>query len=76
MIAKDMFEKLGYAKLVFNDFIVYVKGNYIMFHIIEFHFKNKIVYSYKTTEAGNAIKILTVDELKAINQQMKELGWI
>lgn len=75
--AREMFKKLGYEKQVYDDFIVYVKGNYIMFHIIEFHLKNKIVQSHREDcEIGNVIKSLTVDELKAINQQCKELGWL
>lgn len=77
MTAKEMFEKLGYEKQVYDDFIVYVKGNYIMFHIIEFHLKNKIVQSHREDcEIGDVIKSLTVDEFKAIHQQMKELGWL
>lgn len=72
-----MFKKLGYEKQVYDDFIVYVKGNYIMFHIIEFHLKNKIVQSHREDcEIGIVIKSLTVDELKAIIQQAKELGWL
>lgn len=48
-----------------------------MFHIIEFHLKNKIVQSHREDcEIGNVIKSLTVDELKAIIQQAKELGWL
>lgn len=77
MNGEEMFKKLGYEKQVYDDFIVYVKGNYIMFHIIEFHLKNKIVQSHREDcEIGIVIKSLTVDELKAIQQQMKELGWL
>lgn len=74
--AREMFKKLGYEKQVYDDFIVYVKGNYIMFHIIEFHLKNKIVQSHREDcEIGDVIKSLTVDEFKAIQQQMRELRW-
>lgn len=77
MNAREMFKKLGYEKQVYDYFIVYVKGNYIMFHIIEFHLKNKIVQSHREDcEIGDVIKSLTVDELKAINKQCEELGWI
>lgn len=41
-----------------------------------FHLKYRMVRSYTEFEAGEAIKGLTVNELKAVNQQMEELGWI
>ncbi len=74
--AKGMFKKLGYTKRVLDDRIFYGNGNYIMRHIIEFNLKDKIVYSCTEYETGNAIKSLTVNELKAIQKQMEELGWI
>lgn len=76
MNASKMFEKLGYTKHVSDNRIVYENGNYIMRDIIEFHLKDRIVYSCTEYEAGNAIKGLTVNELKAVQQQMRELGWI
>ena len=76
MTAREMFEKLGYTKHVSDNRIIYENGNYIMCHIIEFNLKDKIVYSCTEYEAGNAIKGLTLNELKAIQRQMKELGWI
>ena len=77
MNAEEMFKKLGYTKRrAFDDFIVYEKGNYIRLNVIEFHLRTEIVHSYVESAVGNLIKNLTVDELKAINQQCKELGWI
>lgn len=76
MKAKEMFKKLGYTNRIFEDFIVYEKGNYIRLNVIEFHLRTEIVHSYIESAAGNEIKSLTVDEIKAINQQCKELGWI
>lgn len=77
MTAREMFKKLGYKKRTFGDYIVYEKGDYISLNVIEFHLKNKIIQSYiEECELGNVISGLTVDELKAINQQCKELGWI
>lgn len=77
MNAEQMFKELGYTKRGFDDFIVYEKGDYISLNVIEFHLKNKIIQSYiEECELGNVISGLTVDELKAINQQCKELGWI
>lgn len=76
MNAEKMFKELGYTKRGFDDFIVYEKGDYISLNVIEFHLKNKIIQSYiEECELGNVISGLTVDELKAINQQCKELGW-
>ena len=76
MNAREMFENLWYTKHVYDNRVVYESGSYIMRDIIEFNLKDGIVYSYTEYEAGNAIKGLTVNELKAVNQQMKELGWI
>lgn len=76
MNAREMFENLWYTKHVSDNRIVYENGNYIMRDIIEFHLKDRIVYSCTEYEAGNAIKGLTVNEIKAINQQCKELGWL
>ena len=77
MNAEKMFKELGYTKRSFDDFIVYEKGDYISLNVIEFHLKNKIIQSYiEECELGNVISGLTVDELKAINQQCKELEWI
>ena len=76
MNAGEMFENLWYTKHVYDNRIVYENGNHIMRDIIDFNLKDRIVHSYTEYEAGNAIKGLTVNELKAVNQQMKELGWI
>lgn len=75
MNAKEMFKKLGYKKRAFGDCIFYEKGS-IMCHIIQFNLKDKNFYSYTQCGMANAIQSLTVDKLKAIQQQMKELGWI
>jgi hypothetical protein len=75
MNAKEMFESLGYKKRAFGDCIFYEKGS-IMRHIIQFNLKNKTFYSYTGCGMANSIKTLTANELKAVQQQMKELGWI
>ncbi|RGU94018.1 hypothetical protein DWW32_00455 [Holdemanella biformis] len=74
MNAKEMFEKLGYKKYASGDCIFYEKGS-IMRHIIQFDLKNKIFYSYTSCGMANQIKSLTANELKAVQQQMNELGW-
>ena len=54
---------------------MYEKGS-IMRYIIQFNLKDKIFYSYTECGMANSIKSLTANELKAIQQQMEELGWI
>lgn len=75
MTARDMFKKLGYKKRTFGDCIVYEKGS-IMRYIIQFNLKDKTFYSYTECGMANSIKILTANELKAVNKQVEELGWI
>lgn len=72
--AEQMFNDLGYEKRVFDDFIMYEKGDYTRLKIIEFHLRAEIVHSYIEYAVGNAIKNLDVDELKAINKQCEELN--
>jgi len=75
MTAREMFKKLGYKKCAFGDCISYEKGS-IMRYIIQFNLKDKIFYSYTECGMANSIKSLTANELKAVQQQMNELGWI
>lgn len=76
--AEQMFEKLGY-KLVRNN--MYEKLNLMCYKIdlydndsssIVFNLNDKTFFVYHYCEP----KDVTMDELKAINQQCKELGWI
>ena len=81
MSAKDMFKELGYKKLIKHEtYMFYIKklivnpkyeSDYIH---LEFNFKNKTIN--KTYGDDNSVSDITLDELKAINQQCKELGWI
>ena len=68
MTAKEMFEELGYTQKIKNiredAVIVYGKVE----AIISFD-ENKQVYKEGTTS------IITLDEWKAINRQIEELGW-
>lgn len=75
MTAREMFKKLGYKKRAFDNCIIYEKGS-IMRYIIQFNLKDKIFYSYTECGMANSIKSLTANELKAVQQQMNELGWI
>lgn len=75
MNAKKMFKKLGYKKYASGDCIFYEKGS-IMPHVIQFNLEDKIFESYTKCGMANQIKSLTANELKAVQQQMNELGWI
>lgn len=76
--AEQMFEELGY-KLVRNN--MYERLNLMCYRIdlynddsssIVFKLEDKTFFVYHYCEP----KYVTMDELKAINQQCKELGWI
>ena len=68
MSAREMFENLGYEYRKSSIMIQYIYGN-----------ENIVFWLYEhTITAGwyNDAKKIDVDEFKAIQQQMKELGWI
>lgn len=60
-----MFENLGWEKFEASAFIEYRKGWAIMFNLIE-----KEVNAYTQNNA------LLPEEVRAIYQQMSELGWL
>jgi hypothetical protein len=76
MSAKEMFEALGYELIQDSiDWLTY-SANYEKWyeHNIDFNKKEKqIRISGGIVAMG---RIITLDELKAINQQCKELGWL
>lgn len=66
MSAKEMFEKLGYKQEQKNNWIIYYDdANSIVF------MDDKSFYKRYYYDAGD----ITIEELQAINQQVKELGW-
>lgn len=65
MNAEQMFKELGWEKFEASAFIEYRKGWAIMFNLIE-----KEVNAYTQNNA------LLPEEVRAIYQQMKELGWL
>lgn len=68
MTAREMFEKLGY-KYRKNDLVI----EYLYFdECIAFWINQRKFYA----AWGNEPKDIDVDEFNAIQQQMKELGWI
>lgn len=75
--AKGMFKRLGYEReRILNErFISYRKPYGNSFCYIQFDLKDKTFYSYTSCGMANQTKSLTANELKAVKQQMNELGW-
>ena len=79
MTAKEMFEKLGYQQFIgdkehysIGEFIQY--NNYEHSRWIRFDFYDKTINCSMYDEPVEAMDI-TINELKAINKQVEELGW-
>lgn len=76
MSAKEMFEELGYEQEIsenyFDRFIRYKKNA----KRIVFRNDKKIIPYEDYGDMGEDGTLLDMNELKAINQQCKELGWI
>lgn len=73
MTAKEMFEALGYEEVIRDkqpkEGIFYREKNYKDI----FYARRLLFFTDKVVRATNNI---TMKELKAINQQCKELGWL
>lgn len=68
---KEMFEELGYE--YFNNGLRITYQNYEKeCKLIEFNLKEKKMWLADDSEE---VVILSLKEIKAINQQLKELGW-
>ena len=82
--AKEMFEELGYELTINLDYkIIYEKQDIELNHIkyqIEFSDFHKGVIKHLLNSSHPSINIFeqTINgkEIKAINQQMLELGWL
>lgn len=71
--AKSMFEKLGYERFDYSNGIRYTNGN--TEQNIEFENDGFInIYNTCYNKEQN-IEVLIVEEIMAIYQQIKELGW-
>ena len=80
MSAKEMFEELGYKELIkHKTYMFYIKelrenpeyeNDYIH---LEFDFIDKTMC--KSYGDDNSVYEITLEELKAINKQIEELGW-
>jgi hypothetical protein len=73
MSAKEMFEKLGYKYIENDRGIVYSKSNNDSKLFIAFNKESKSVFKDDINFVSYDIDM---QELKAINQQVKELGWL
>lgn len=80
MNAREMFKKLGYEYIdttfgpYYQDDRNISKGEFKEISFIE---KDDVRYHTVKASWGNGIpKDITMDELKAINKQCDELGWI
>lgn len=74
--AREMFEALGYAMIENNDDgIAYAKGDSrIIFYKID-NLKSVSAINLDVM-FGDLEHCITMDELKAINKQCEELGWL
>lgn len=74
MTAREMFEKLGYTRNLDSKKLIYAKELKGMFRYLEitFDLTEKEVELYDDHEAYTINNAL----LKAIQQQLKELGWL
>ena len=78
MTAKEMFEKLGYKHTYYREAFGYVGNNYEWKQPCNGAIKELMFFE---TDKSVSIKNETDygfsgDEIQAITQQMKELGWI
>lgn len=85
MKAEKMFEKLGYELDEQEDYLVYwkespnqvINRNFAQNEIqIEFNLHYKTIEKRELFDTDENSNIITLKELKAINEQVKELGWI
>lgn len=79
--ADEMFEELGYEKKKQLDIYEKVWGE-LFYNIknmlnISFDYEGKLVSSYiKANDDIEEVAYITMEELQAINEKCKELGWI
>lgn len=70
--ADKMFEKLGYRYARLNDLIRYEKRKTALIKVIVFDMANEKIKIQYYVGSGMDVDI---EELKAINEKVKELGW-
>lgn len=74
--AKEMFEELGYSLVEDSPNLKYQKVVADTFWVIYFDVVFQYVTSALIRGEYNTYHILDVEELKAINKQIEELGWL
>lgn len=79
MSAKEMFEELGYEQTKLKKFVKYTYKKYISnwYHIM-FDLEEKTIDCYISNDSPFSPPepfSTTINELKAINKQVEELGW-
>ena len=80
MNAREMFEKLDYEQTKTKKFIKYTDKYFTSswYHIM-FDLEEKLIECYISNDSPfspNEPFSISIGELKAINQQCKELGWL
>ena len=71
MTAREMFESLGYEYCKFYD-----RNKIIQYYNEKVRFLFWIAEQEFSASEYGELKNITVDEFKAIQKQMEELGWI
>lgn len=72
--AQKMFKKLGYELFITSDNEICYMGKEHKWYI-SFYLEDKVVLCSENDFYGTSISI-SVEEIQAINEQIKELGWI
>lgn len=74
--ADEMFEKLGYEKILDDtlmaECIIYCKKIKRKI-VVEFR---EIIFHTSTKTISISLQFLSLEELQAINEKVKELGWL
>lgn len=72
MTAREMFEELGYSLEAHNEYTIKYSKEECDYTTFDFNLKKKKIYSRFMSAAHG----ITLDELKAVIRQAKELGWL
>lgn len=72
MTAGEMFEELGYSLEAHNEYTIKYSKEECDYTTFDFNLKKKKIYSRFMSAAHG----ITLDELKAVIRQAKELGWL
>lgn len=76
MTAKEMFEELGYSLVENSLGLKYQKLVADMLWVIYFDIRFEYLTTGIINDEYETYHILDMDELKAINKQCEELGWL